>query len=207
MQHHHQKLTDTGNVLVMEVHYPWKGLSETLEIGLDVSEFLEEISGKKTKFFLQIDSDGGNGKIDSFSVRDYTGGQVKEYKCSETHLTISNGMTTLWALSDEPVNISKIRFKGSHTHKQFYASPLTNGNTILFKFLPIYTKHAIFRIVNIHGQLIFEKPFMVAGTNNFIWNVISNSGKRVAKGKYIAQLEYVAKKGIKKIFNTPVYIF
>jgi hypothetical protein len=191
-----------GGALPME----GKGLSETIEIGLDVSEFIEDISGKRTKFFLQIDSEGGSGKVDNFSVMDYTGGQVKEYECTETNVTISNGMTTLWVLTDDPVNISNTSFKRPNDNKRFYASPLTTGNNIIFKFSPLETNRAIFRIVNIHGQLVYDKGFSVNGANNFTWDVSGISGKRVAKGKYIAQLEYKNRKGIKKILYTQVYV-
>ena len=183
-----------------------KGLSETIEIGLDVSEFLEDISGKRTKFFLQIDSEGGSGKVDKFSVMDYTGETVKEYICTQTNVTISNGMNTLWVISDDAVNISNNSFPKLHNSKQFYVSPLTSGNNILFKFAVPETDNATLRIVTIHGKLVYEKPFSVTNANTFSWDVVDNAGRPVANGKYIAQLELTNKKGKNKILYTPFYV-
>lgn len=183
-----------------------KNLSETIEIGLDVSEFIDEISGKRTKFFLQIDSEGGSGKVDNFSVMDYTGGQVREYKCTETNVSISNGMTTLWVISDDPVNISNASFQRPHNSKLFYASPLTSGNAIHFKFSVSQADQAVFRITNIHGQLVFEKELNIAGKNEFQWNMTGNDNKKVSSGKYIAQLELGGDNGTGNTLYTQVYV-
>ncbi len=191
-----------GGALPME----GKGLSETIEVGLDVSEFIEDISGKKTKFFLQIDSEGGSGKVDNFSVMDYTEGTVKEYTCTQTNVTISNGITTLWVISDDAVNSLNTPFARPHDSKLFYASPLTSGNEILFKFSAPEMNNATLRIVTIHGKLVYEKAFSVTKANNFSWNVTDNSGKPVANGKYIAQLELANKKGRSRILYTQFYV-
>jgi hypothetical protein len=179
-----------------------KGLSETIEVGLDVTEFLEDISGQRTKFFLQIDSNGGSGEVVSFSVFDYTGGTVKEYVCDQTNVNISNGMNTLWVISDDAVNSSHTHFPRPNDSKLFYASPLTSGNDILFKFKAPETNSAIFRVVTIHGKLVYEKEFRIANSNSFSWNVKDNSGKQVANGKYIAQLEL----NKNKILYTQFYV-
>lgn len=47
------------------------GLSSTIEIGLDVTPLFEEMTGDEAKFFLQIDSKGGAGKVDNFSIPRY----------------------------------------------------------------------------------------------------------------------------------------
>lgn len=183
-----------------------KGLSETIEVGLDVSEFVEELSGEKAKFFLQIDSDGGgSGKVNSFSVMDYTGGEVKEYTSTQSDVTISSGMTTLSVICDA-TSISNASYNRPRNSSLFYASPLTSGNDILFKFSPQKANHAIIRVVTIHGKLVYEKAFSVTNANNFSWNLTNNSGEQVANGKYIAQLELTNKKGISKILYTQFYV-
>ena len=174
-----------GGALPME----GKGLSETIEVGLDVSEFVDEISGKKTKFFLQIDSDGGSGRVNSFSVMDYTGAQVKEYKCTETNVTISSGMNTLWVLSDDAVALAKENPGRSPKAGTFYASPLTNGHAIHFRYNLPGAHQATFRITNIHGRLIYEKEVSLAGAKEFVWDKTNGRGHKVSPGKYIAQLE------------------
>ncbi len=183
-----------------------KGLGETIEVGLDVSAFVEELAGEKAKFFLQIDSDGGgSGKVNSFSVLDYTGAQVKEYECTQTDVNISSGMTTLSVVCDA-TGMAKGTYKTPYNSRPFYVSPLTTGNDILFKFAPQNTRQAIFRIVTIHGRLVYEKTFTINSANTFSWDVTNNAGTPVANGKYIAQLELVNKNGGNKTLYIKFYV-
>lgn len=71
-----------------------KGLSPTIEIGLDLTDFVPEITGKDAKFFLHVVSKGGSGQINSVSLMDYTGAQVKEIPAAETNKSIVAGATT-----------------------------------------------------------------------------------------------------------------
>ena len=84
--------------------YMQGGTSEadkTLEFGLDVSSLLGHIEdGATATFFLMVDEDdagtSGTGSIDSWSVMDYTSGDLVEIPCAQSNVPIvENGVTTL----------------------------------------------------------------------------------------------------------------
>ncbi len=68
-----------------------EGLSSTIEIGLDVTPLLDEMTGDEAKFFLRIDSEGGIGQINTFSMIDYTGASPEETACNDQNVTITPG--------------------------------------------------------------------------------------------------------------------
>jgi hypothetical protein len=73
-----------------------KDRSSTIEFGLDVTEFLDAITGGEAKFFLQIESEGeGYGQVNSFSLMDYTGQEVIELLCPQQNVSIERGTTQL----------------------------------------------------------------------------------------------------------------
>jgi hypothetical protein len=72
------------------------GKSSTIEIGLDVSEFLDEMIGDEAKFFLEIESKGGgSGQVNSFSMMDHTRNEVVELECPDRSISIDGGTTRL----------------------------------------------------------------------------------------------------------------
>jgi hypothetical protein len=71
-----------------------KGASSTIEIGLDLTDFTPQITGKEAKFFFQVVSKGGSGTINSVTLMDYTSGTVKEIPATETNKAIASGATT-----------------------------------------------------------------------------------------------------------------
>ena len=72
--------------------YPMCGqnLSTTIELGLDVTDLLDSISGAtQAKFFLIIDSKGGTGTVNSLSLLDYSSGAIPvETKSTQTNVNI-----------------------------------------------------------------------------------------------------------------------
>jgi hypothetical protein len=76
-----------------------KGMSSTIEIGLDVTDFVSAITGKEAKFFFQVVSKGGAGQINSVTLMDYTGATVKEFPATETNKAIASGATTTVGVS------------------------------------------------------------------------------------------------------------
>jgi hypothetical protein len=52
------------------------------------------MTGTTAKFFLLIKSDGGTGKIDSFSIVEYAGDNPREIKHPDKNVTITSGATT-----------------------------------------------------------------------------------------------------------------
>jgi hypothetical protein len=73
--------------------YPMCGqnLSTTIELGLDVTDLLDSISGAtQAKFFLIIDSKGGTGTVNSLSLLDYSSGATPiETKSTQTNVSIA----------------------------------------------------------------------------------------------------------------------
>ncbi|MDB5105928.1 MAG: hypothetical protein JWP91_3617 [Fibrobacteres bacterium] len=71
-----------------------KGQSGTIEIGLDLTDFASLITGKEARFFFNVVSKGGTGKINSVTLMDYTGGAVKEIPAADAGKAIASGATT-----------------------------------------------------------------------------------------------------------------
>ncbi|MBN1979894.1 MAG: T9SS type A sorting domain-containing protein, partial [Chitinivibrionales bacterium] len=73
-----------------------KFMSDEIEIGLDVNQLLSYLSGPVGKFFLIINSQGGSGKVTSFSLLEYRKlTQISEIKCKGENVEIKKGKTTL----------------------------------------------------------------------------------------------------------------
>ncbi len=86
-----------------------QGASGEIELGLDVKHLLNHVDNKKAKFFLSIDSKGGTGTVESFSLMDYRGTDPVETKCDETNVSIDVGTTTLaitYESAMDPLTIS-----------------------------------------------------------------------------------------------------
>lgn len=76
--------------------YPMQGIStEALSGCLDISEYSSLTNGKPAAFYLVIESMGGSGTVNSFSVIDNTCEPPVEYACSDSNVNIVNGITTL----------------------------------------------------------------------------------------------------------------
>jgi hypothetical protein len=80
------------------------GQSATIEIGLDVSDFVAKLPEGAGKIFLQI---SGAGTVNSMSVMDYTGGSVKE-TAGPQNVTIDATATNIGvAVKVTPTSITK----------------------------------------------------------------------------------------------------
>lgn len=85
------------------------GASNTIEIGLDEKHLLNHVDQKQAKYFLIIDSKGGAGKVNSFSLIDYRGAGPVEKACDQTNVTITpNATTTLSIVYESAANPLKI---------------------------------------------------------------------------------------------------
>lgn len=75
--------------------YPMGGSGvPSIEIGLDATLLLDEMTGKEAKFFLQIKSNGnGSGQVETFSILDYTSGSPIETVCDQQNVDISSSST------------------------------------------------------------------------------------------------------------------
>lgn len=89
--HHFEVFNHQGGSYSMDGHG-----GSTIEIGLDVTPLLNHIdSGEEAKFFLNVHNLGSSGEIGSFSLMDYTTDPMQETPCSQTNVTLSNGVTRL----------------------------------------------------------------------------------------------------------------
>ncbi len=104
--------------------YPMCGESgpSEIEIGLDATLLLDEITGNQAKLFLQVDSKGGTGQVKKFSVIDYSGGSPVETVCDQTNVSIS-GTTYLSVLFSGQPGIKILSPNGGEKWEQ--SSPQT----------------------------------------------------------------------------------
>lgn len=72
-----------------------RGMTSTIEIGLDLTDFAPQITGKEARFFLHVLSKGGTGQINSVTLMDYTSGTAKEIAGTEPGKAIGTGTTTV----------------------------------------------------------------------------------------------------------------
>ncbi len=107
-----------------------KGGPQEIEIGLDISEFADMITGGDAKIFLVASSSSGSGKIISFSVMDYTSGPVpQEFICDESNVTIGTSTTLSVILSSSPT-ISFVSPSAGQEVEQFTKHSIKWGDNI-----------------------------------------------------------------------------
>lgn len=109
-----------------------ENMDSTLEIGLDVSNLVDSLPRKESRFFLQIVAKGGKGIINRFSLRDYRGTSVKELICSQKEIPIKpKDTTTLSIVWDDSIAIKKSKtIYSEHSSLVHIApNPVTNTNT------------------------------------------------------------------------------
>lgn len=77
--------------------YAMQGInSDPIEIGLDVTDFIPKLTGSDASLFLLVDSKGGTGTVQRFSLLDYTGGSTPlEVVCAQQNVNLPTGTTTL----------------------------------------------------------------------------------------------------------------
>ncbi len=115
--------------------YPMEGRggSSTIEIGLDVSEFYDQMTGDSAKFFLIIESVGGSGEVIDFSLMDYTVNPFEEIECPNNNVSINNGTTTL-----------SIKYGRDPTS----INPTTSVNTVGLKIRGASGRYAVYSPLN-----------------------------------------------------------
>ncbi len=120
-------------------HYMQGGNHEydkTIEFGLDISPMMDMIpNGTKARFFLLVDEndpeDEDEGEIIGFSLMDYTGGE-KEIPCSQSHIPLENGTTSLWidhTVEYDAPNITTEILKGATAGQEYYYQVEAKGGT------------------------------------------------------------------------------
>lgn len=170
--------------------FPMEGedLSATIEIGLDVTDFLDSVSGNEAKFFLQIESRGGTGTVNSFSLLDYSGSTVREFTCTDTDVPIASGQTTLLSIVHNDL-ITEIVAKPQNFSGKLTAFPGSNGRGVTFRFPASGIESAVLYVFNVHGKVVYKKTINTGLTdsNHGFYTLESgfHSGTS-AKGIYVA---------------------
>ena len=189
-----------------------KNQSSTIEIGLDLTSFVKDLTGNEAKFFLQVNSKSGTGQVNGLSLMDYSGATMKETPCTETNKAITSGATTTISIS----------WTGTITPlARPFASPL--ARTCLLSVFPNPVKRSsgqiwfsaqknpgaisAIRITDVRGCAVRTMALQGSGTDfgnaEIPWDLKDGSGKTVRAGVYIVNAEF---KGGKISTATPVTV-
>lgn len=131
-----------------------KSMSETIEIGLDVSDLVDSINGGSGAFFLCIDSKGGSGQVDKLSLMDYTGTSPQEYPYKEENVPISGnivlgGIEANTAITNPLVSSKNPGFFLHHNTWQ--------KNTLSLTFTETNIQEASIQLYDLQGKMVMEK--------------------------------------------------
>jgi hypothetical protein len=145
--------------------FPMQGInSDPIEFGLDVSRFASNLTTSTATFFLIIDSRGGTGTVQKFSLLDYTNGTPPvETVCSEQNIDIPAGTTSA---------VKTLTLKIVKTLGQVNVIPLDgslvsspritrSGSTLLFS-----NTGNMARIFAMNGSLVAKRHLDAAGILN-----------------------------------------
>ena len=141
---------------------------KTIEIGLDISPLLSNLSsGEIAKFFLFVDEDDpenlGTGKINHFSIIDYTSG-VNEISCPVTYLPINENdqtcLTVNHALTFDKIIIENEEIDPVILNEAYNFQLLASGGT------PPYFWESIMN----YGEQNYEDDFTEINSNQLIPN-------------------------------------
>lgn len=132
--------------------YPMQGTnSDPIEIGLDVSKFSANLTAPTVTFFLLIDSKGGTGTVQRWSVLDYRSGTPVETVCDQKDVTITAGTSS--AIATTTLKIVKTLGQVSVSAKPSVITSqnpvIRSGNTLIFG----NTGNEV-RIISIKGAVV-----------------------------------------------------
>jgi hypothetical protein len=124
--------------------------SSTIEIGLDVSDLIDSLSGTSAAtFFLIVQSQGGNtGTVNSLSLMDYTSGSVQEIKSAQTNVKINGNSKTYVKVSTD--------ITGAFPHKRQQLSSdrvEVRKSSSVFQIRGSWRKASRIKIISIDGQV------------------------------------------------------
>jgi hypothetical protein len=177
-----------------------KNMDSTIEIGLDVSFFGEGIVDTTVKFFLQIASKGGAGRINGFSVMDYTNNGVKEIKWTGQEVLLTGGKTTTVFIVAriKPV----IGIAAPHpfltrpaSAMRIFPNPVGRVHetaVVTFPLMPVAT--VSLRVYDLKGTLICQEKIrhsdLLKKDNrwSFRWDLRTKVGHRISRGNYVVNL-------------------
>jgi hypothetical protein len=167
--------------------------SSSIEIGLDLTDFKDQIKGRDATFFLLVNSTGGSGTVDSLILMDYTGPIVKSTRCEKVDQTIVSGATTTLSI---PWTSSTAALFRPTAKAVTGATGLTVAHnaarhTFRIGFPGIAGSDARLTVFDMHGKLIYTRAVNTIpnATSWCEWNQTNILGHHVGAGAYIAQIE------------------
>jgi hypothetical protein len=171
--------------------------SETIEIGLDLTDLTQHVSGDEVTFFLKTTSSGGSCKINSLSLMDYTSGSENEISCEESGVSISGErlMAVSFTGDISSINSRKPLAVNSRAGALISISPnparLRTG-AVRFTLAKNDAKPVLLYIRDIAGRTVYSTSLMQNNKQQTTvsWNLKDMQGKRVPSGAYIAALTY-----------------
>jgi hypothetical protein len=176
-----------------------KNQSSTIEIGLDLSDFVKDIIGKEARFFLQVTSKGGTGQVNGLSLIDYSGAAMKETQCLETNKAIPSGATTSMSIPWTGSIPSAVHpFAGPMARTcllSAFPNPVKRSSgQVLFSAQKNPGAVSALRITDVRGCAVRTILFQGSGTDfgnaEIPWNLKDGSGKTVSAGIYIVNAEF-----------------
>jgi hypothetical protein len=191
-----------------------KNQSQTLEFGLDMTDFSQYLTAPNQKLYLMVFSKGGVGKIDNVTLMDYTGGTVKEFPTSEPGKVITAGTTITPALTQVaiswPGNVSSILKRDGENMSKQNAAWVKNGSVRVRLNAPSATQ-ATLNIRDMDGRVVYKSRMDLKGISrgsffDFPWTRKNNPGShRVSQGLYFATVNIL--KGEKILESSSAKIF
>ena len=170
-----------------------KGQGATLEIGLDLTDFL---TAPVAKVFLQVLSKGGVGQINSVTLMDYAGATVKEIPAVESNVAIAAGTAT--APATTLVGIPWIGTVGVRDAGARIAAPggsilaYRHGGPVRLRLGGAASTEATLHIRDLRGLPVYGSRLRLDAASPeavFLWGLKSQRGESVPPGLYFASLK------------------
>lgn len=167
-----------------------KGGSSTIEIGLDVSDYVAKFVEGKGKVFLQIVSTGGTGQVNSLSAMDYTGFTPVETKCEQSNVAIT-GTINMGVVVSLAVTANK------ETPQHFTedgAIALQKKESGYSLYIPSNEKHFV-RVMDMQGRVV--ESFISTNARSYVF------GENLAPGIHLVCIQSPKQTVVRKVNIMP----
>jgi hypothetical protein len=163
----------------------------TIEIGLDLTDLLEHVSGDEATFFLKISSNGVSGEVNALSLMDYSSGSVNEIEGEGA--SFGGGGALLKVSRSGDINaIIKKGINGARNTNALLVSHNPADKSVRFSF-PSATVASL-KIRDVAGRSVYSGDIgqinTSAGKSSASWNMTGNNGKKIMAGVYVATVSF-----------------